>query len=405
MWPQDEESVVEARRSMKPRYKPSEAALKVLSSIYGSEVERVVEALSSPGEWYTIRVNTLKAPPDEVVNALLEMGLEAKLVAGVEEAVQIRVLGPFDVLELEKKVVVDKPTAESVMVGADVYIPGVKSMKGVRRGDEVSVVSPRGDLVAVGRAVIDGRELFRLRRGLAVENLKSPYKIPPIRELGLFKSGVLYPQSLPSILAVKSLNPQAGEVIVDLTASPGGKLTHAGQLMRGEGLLIGVDRSPSKIRALEENVARLGVRNVKLLCMDSRYIDLEVPQLKGKVDAVIVDPPCSALGVRPKLYDNLTSRSLRDLAEYQKQFLRAGFNLLKRGGRMLYSVCTMSIEECEENLRYAVEELDMQVAHVERIEGSPGLWSVFSEARRAVRFHPHVHGTPGFFYAILVKEN
>ncbi|MHC1636759.1 MAG: PUA domain-containing protein [Candidatus Nezhaarchaeales archaeon] len=361
-------------------------------------------ALSSPGSWYTVRVNTLKTTLDKIEEYFKTLGFEVKVLNGLDDVILIKVLGPFDVPELEKTVVVDKLTAESVMVGADVYVPGIRKMEKINKGDIVTIVDPRGNPVAIGRAVISSHDIKFLRRGLAIKNLTSIYKLPPIRSLDIYASGAIYPQSLPSILAVRALNPQEGEVIVDLTASPGGKLTYTSQLMKNKGLVIGIDRSPSKIEILNENIRRLGIKNAKTLCLDSRYADLELHELKGKVDAVIVDPPCSALGVRPKLYDELTNKSIRDLSEYQKQFIKSGFNLLRKGGRLLYSVCTMCIEECENNINYAVEQLNMQPIETPRLIGDRGLRKCSEHADKMVRFHPHIHDTPGFFYAILVKE-
>lgn len=388
---------------MIPRYQPSEAALNIIRSVYGKVADRVLEALSSPGSWYTIRVNTLKSSVDRVEMGLRSLGFEVKVLADLD-VVLVKVQGPFDVPELQKKVVVDKLTAEAVMVGAHVYAPGVKSMEGIERGDIVTITDPRGRPVAVGKAMVSSRELKFLRKGLVIETLTSIYKLPPIRSLELYARGEIYPQSLPSILAVRALNPEEGELVVDLTASPGGKLTYASQLMNNKGLVIGIDRSPKKVEMLNENIHRLGVKNAKVLCMDSRYADLELKDLKDKVDAVIVDPPCSAIGVRPKLYDNLTEKAVRDLSEYQRQFMKAAYNLLRKGGRMLYSVCTISIEECESNVNYAVEELGLQPIKGLSPIGDSGLPSYSRYANKLVRFHPHVHDTPGFFYAVLVKD-
>jgi len=360
-------------------------------------------ALSSPGSWYTVRVNTLKSSVDKVEEGLRSLGFEVRALADLD-VVLIKVLGPFDVPELQKKMVVDKLTAEAVMVGANVYAPGVKSMEGVERGETVTIVDPRGRPVAIGRAVISSRELRFLKRGLVAETLTSVYKLPPIRSLELYARGEIYPQSLPSVLAVRTLELKEGELVVDLTASPGGKLTYASQLMKNKGLVIGIDRSPRKVETLNENLRRLGVKNAKTLCMDSRYADLELKDLRGKVDAVIVDPPCSAIGVRPKLYDNLTEKAVRDLSEYQKQFIKAGSNLLRKGGRLLYSVCTTSVEECEDNINYAVEALGLQPIERPRPIGDAGLSSYSKYADKLVRFHPHIHDTPGFFYAVLVKD-
>ena len=108
--------------------------------------------------------------------------------------------------------------------------------------------------------------------------------------------------------------------------------------------------------------------------------------------------------MRPKLYDSLTEKVVRDLSEYQKQFIKAGFNLLRKRGRLLYSVCTISVEECENNINYAVEALGLQPIEGPRPLGSVGLPSHSKYANKLVRFHPHVHDTPGFFYAVLIKD-
>jgi len=386
-----------------PLYQPSEAALKIIHSVYGGATDQVVMALSSPGSWYTIRVNTLKSSVDKVEEGLRSLGFEVRALADLD-VVLVKVLGPFDVPELQKKVVVDKLTAEAVMVGANVYAPGVKSMEGIERGEIVTVTDPRGRPVAVGKAVVSSRELKFLRKGLVIETMTSIYKLPPIRSLELYARGEIYPQSLPSVLAVRALDLEEGELVVDLTASPGGKLTYASQLMNNKGLIIGIDRSPKKVEALNENLRRLGVRNARTMCMDSRYADLELGGLRNRVDAVIVDPPCSAIGVRPKLYDNLTERAVEDLSKYQRQFIKAGSNLLRKGGRLLYSVCTISVEECESNVDYAVETLGLEPVERPRLIGDVGLSSYSKYADKVVRFHPHVHDTPGFFYAVLIKD-
>lgn len=388
---------------MIPQYRPSKTAINIIRLIYGEDVDRVIRALSSPGSWYTVRVNTLKSSVYKVEKYFEALGFEVKVFAELD-AVLIKVLGPFEIPELGKKIIVDKLTAESVMVGADVYVPGVKKTDFFERGDLVTITDPKGTPVAIGRTLISSRDLRILNRGLVAETLRSIYKIPPIRSLDVYLRGEIYPQSLPSILAVRALEPKEGELIVDLTASPGGKLTYASQLMNNRGLIVGIDRSLYKIKTLDENIHRLGVKNVKTLCLDSRYADLELRELRGNVDAVMVDPPCSAIGVRPKLYDMLTEKALKDLSEYQKQFIRAGFNLLKKGGRMLYSVCTVSADECEHNINYAIEDLGMRPLEVPRLIGDKGVERFSKYADKVVRFHPHIHDTPGFFYAVLVKD-
>ncbi|MDI9619845.1 MAG: RsmB/NOP family class I SAM-dependent RNA methyltransferase [Candidatus Nezhaarchaeota archaeon] len=350
-----------------------------------------------------MRVNKLRGDVDGVERYFENLGFEVKFTDLVDDVLLVRPLGPFEIPETPKKVVVDKFTAESVMVGADVYVPGIKNIDRVREGDLVNVLDPRGRPVAMGRSLISSRDLPFLNKGLAVKNLSSIYKLPPLRSLAIYASGLIYPQSLPSVLAVRALDPKEGEVVVDLNAAPGGKLTYASQLMGNKGLVIGIDRSPVKVERLNENIKRLGVKNARTMCLDSRYADRELSDLRGKVDAVMVDPPCSALGVRPKLYDDLTDEKARDLSNYQKQFVTAGLNLLKRGGRLLYSVCTMCIEECEEIIEYAAKVHNAYPLDVPRPAGDEGLRRFSQHADKAVRFHPHIHGTPGFFYVVILK--
>jgi 16S rRNA (cytosine967-C5)-methyltransferase len=104
----------------------------------------------------------------------------------------------------------------------------------------------------------------------------------------------------------------------------------------------------------------------------------------------------------PKLYDPTMQTEITALAEYQKQFLKVAAKMVKPGGRIVYSVCTLTLEECEEVVRFAVEDCSLKVEEPSIRLGSSGLWWVITEAVFTQRFHPHIHGC-GFFIASLRK--
>ena len=225
------------------------AAVKRLVDVYGMRRARaIISALRSPGRWHFLRVNTLKASREEVLSELREEGLNAEPYDELPDAVRIPVQGPYKVeVRGRKPVYVDKAAAEAVYMGADLYAPGVLRAEGVKAGDEVVILSPKGHVVAAGVAVMDGEEMEARGRGLAVKVTESVYKVPSVRSLDLYERGLIYDQSLPSILSVHVLSPKPGWRVLDMCAAPGGKATHAAQLMRNDGEVVAVDRSPRRL--------------------------------------------------------------------------------------------------------------------------------------------------------------
>jgi len=380
----------------------SDAIIRAFREVYGQEeLQVVLEALSRPGPRYYLRVNTLKASRGEVLDRLRDKGLDARPDEHLPEAIYLPVGGPNELPEAGKAVVVDKFAAESAMMGSHVYAPGVRSARGVRPGDEVLVVSELGQPVAFGVARMGEREVLSARRGLAVEVLVPLYPVPSVRDLEEYRLGLIYPQSLPSMLTSRVLGPRPGELVVDMTCAPGGKLSHICQLASNEAKVLGFDRSVRKVREARAVLARLGCE-AAVVRADSRYLDLDLPGLVGRADRVLVDPPCSALGVLPKLYDFRTEGELAALADYQRQFLKVAARLARPGGVVVYSVCTMTLPECEGVVAFAVEELGLEVEEQPLYLGSRGLPGSVEGAELLQRFHPHLHGA-GYFIARLVK--
>ena len=393
-------SLLEHSLELSKQYLFSQDILKHLHQVYGGEAVEVLRALKTPGLEYSVRVNTLKADPEDVCAGLVERGLKAHLHPVLGEAILIPIEGPLPIPSFSGRVVADRYAAEAVLRGSHLYASGVQNCRGLKRGVETLVTDRYGQVVGGGVAKMSETEILTLRRGLAVEVTHPRYRIPSFRDSREFEEGYLYPQSLPAMVTSRVLNPHPGEAILDLNCAPGGKLSHLSQLMENTGLIIGVDRSAPKIEATRQTLSRLGCRNIRLVKSDSRYLDVDHPSIVA--DRCLVDPPCSALGLMPKLYDPTMHAEIAALAEYQKQFLKVAAKMVKPGGRIVYSVCTLTLEECEEVVKFAVEDCSLEIEEPSLRLGSPGLGWVIPEAVFTQRFHPHIHGY-GYFIASLRK--
>jgi 16S rRNA (cytosine967-C5)-methyltransferase len=192
------------------------------------------------------------------------------------------------------------------------------------------------------------------------------------------------------------LDPREDECVVDLNCSPGGKLSHVSQLMRNTGQVIGLDRNSEKVERVRKTLTRLGCSNVTVAIHDSRYVAVDLPELRA--DRVLVDPPCSALGLRPKIFDSTPRGRVLALADYQKQFLKAAAKVVKPGGVVVYSVCTFTRQECEEVVEFVERECELTVIEQAPFLGSKDLRKAAASSASCQRFHP-VADEIGYFVA------
>jgi 16S rRNA (cytosine967-C5)-methyltransferase len=195
-------------------------------------------------------------------------------------------------------------------------------------------------------------------------------------------AGRIWPQSRASQLAGLAVGSQEGERVLDLCAAPGGKATQL------SGDVVAVEKHPGRARELQENCRRLGAGNVTVVCTDA----LELPAALTGFDRVLVDAPCSGLGVLASRPD-LRWRA-EPLPELQLALLRAAAERVRSGGSILYAVCTVHAAENEE------------VVDRSGLEPDPSLgdeWPAFRHPRRPefLLTLPHVHRTSGFFIARL----
>ncbi|ASJ05486.1 RsmB/NOP family class I SAM-dependent RNA methyltransferase [Thermococcus barossii] len=365
--------------------------------LFGGEAEEIMASLRTPVEKYYIRVNTLKTSREKLMRILRREGLKPKRSPYLKEGIYFEREGPNFPDDHEPGLPVvraNKFAAESVYQGAMLYAPGVlQADKKIKPGDEVEIRDPKGLLVGIGIARMSAKEMVVSTRGLAVEVTLPKFRLPSLSELESFKEGLFYAQSLPSMVVAHVLEPSEEELIIDMAAAPGGKTSHIAQLMQNRGEIIAIDKSRNRLKKMEGELERLGVKNVKPIHMDSRRL----PELGIEADKILLDAPCTALGIRPKLWESRTPRDIEATARYQRHFINAAIKSLRRGGVLVYSTCTLSYEENEANVRYMLGK-GLKLEEQSLFIGSSGMG--MDEVQR---FYPNRHLTQGFFIAKLRK--
>ena len=233
----------------------------------------------------------------------------------------------------------------------------------------------------------------------------------PIGATPEYLSGQYMLQSPSSFLPVLALNPQPGEKILDMCASPGGKTTYIGQLMKNEGLLVANDLKKERIKSLFFNIHRLGIKNSIITNYDGR----EFAKLYNKFDRVLLDAPCSGLGVISKdksVKMNRTYKEILNNSRLQKELILAAIDSCNAKGKgegiIVYSTCTISVEENEWVIDYALKHRYVKCIETGLEIGEPGFVQ-FREKHfhpsivNTRRIYPHIHEIDGFFIAKLKK--
>ncbi|MFI5252079.1 MAG: 16S rRNA (cytosine(967)-C(5))-methyltransferase RsmB [Bacteroidota bacterium] len=165
-----------------------------------------------------------------------------------------------------------------------------------------------------------------------------------ITQMETFRMGYFSIQDESAALPVLLLSPQPGDRVIDLCAAPGGKTTLLGEMMKNEGEILAIDKYEHKLNMVRTSCERLGITNVQHVVGDST--DIDIPPAKK----VIVDAPCSGLGVLRKKPDIKWKRQLEDitqLASQQERLMENAARLVEPGGVLVYSTCTIEPEENE----------------------------------------------------------
>ncbi|PVH36791.1 hypothetical protein PAHAL_6G169100 [Panicum hallii] len=501
------------RYTFSPKLRWQPEVEEYFAAAYGRDrFARISEALAHPSRYSCIRVNTLKSSTDAVMHKLMDLVCENGLsdgingveiveqnggdqpheqsslvqkcpYAGLENVLFVQGSGPH-VLNYNsqpnqsvKEVIVSRKCAESVLRGAQVFVPGVLACSShVEKGDKVAVSvaveqpvkdggwavgitrgtvlqglqsdvhyeERKGLYIGQGTAAMSRSGIFRVLHGIAVEMTERVYKLPSFNDV---LEGEIFLQNLPSVVAACVLDPQPGERILDMCAAPGGKTTAIGILMRDKGEVVALDRSHNKVMDILKLASEMDLNCIKAYKLDAlksvrkteeativemvnshceaiktlaedsgpchvtvdgtatnvneesstttvvQSVDEQNPEPKryvskaelrknlrrmkngpgrnncsgGRVekskgffpnsfDRVLLDAPCSALGLRPRLFaGEETLESLKTHAKYQRRMFDQAVKLVSPGGVIVYSTCTINPGENEALVRYALD--------------------------------------------------
>lgn len=217
-----------------------------------------------------------------------------------------------------------------------------------------------------------------------------------------FKEGLVTIQDESSMVPANVLNPEPGMRVLDMCAAPGGKTTHLAEKMQNEGTIIALDLHPHKLDLIDENTARLGLDIVQTAPMDGRKASGFFE--KESFDAILVDAPCSGLGVmrrKPDIKYTKREEDLGNLQTIQLAILDNAAELLKSGGRLVYSTCTVDKRENEETVQaFLAKHPEMEAEQIQNLPEK----LLTNRAEGMLQIFPQDFGSDGFFVAAFRKK-
>lgn len=282
---------------------------------------------------------------------------------------------------------------------------------------EVTLRSCELSITPEGLAQVFGNKEIAFHKGKLVESCfilddsrhLSPEKLPG------YKEGLFAVQDEAAAFVSIVVDPKPQELIVDLCAAPGGKSLHMGELMNNTGRIVAVDIKANRLNSLKSNRNRLGLTNIEIIEADARSFEPDRP-----ADKVLLDAPCSGTGVinrRSDLRFNRDAADIEALVTLQRELLANAAKMLKPGGVLVYSTCSIEPEENFDNVRWFLKEFgdfrpddispylpEFLKAEIASTWGGPAC-KTESEMTVAhmLQLLPSRHGTSGFFISRLKK--
>ncbi|OWF36336.1 putative methyltransferase NSUN6 [Mizuhopecten yessoensis] len=356
-----------------------------------AKYDKLVRKLGTPPLFTTLRTNPmagrthkdlLDVVKAEIAKNYNEKGWQEPCIyyhSVVKNLIVVDGRGPdLDLQKHDKQVVVDLACGMAVLRGADVFAQGIMGCPlGMSEEDAVSVYCDvnhtclkgatkfqEGSMVFVGNgtARVSREKLFCSKEsvsGVGISMTQPLFEAPCLTDLC---SDLIFPQNLPSVVVGQTLDPKQGETILDMCASPGGKTVHIASLMAEKGRLVALDKSQAKIDKIKKNAENWNLNFIETYpfdarrsCTDSADLCGGPPYPPGMFDRILLDGPCSALGQRPSSNNQMSLKSLKSYPCLQRQLFQQAVKLLRPGGTLVYSTCTITMEENEELVLWALQ--------------------------------------------------
>lgn len=200
-----------------------------------------------------------------------------------------------------------------------------------------------------------------------------------------------------------AVSPEEGERVLDACAAPGGKTTHIAELLHNTGSVVSMDLHKHKVKLINDQVERLHLNNVVTFTGDAREIEgIE------SFDRILVDAPCSGLGViqrKPDMKWTKKEEDVKRLVQIQADILNHVWEFLKPGGELTYSTCTIDYEENEGQINRFIEAHEDAEENEQMIKKLPHVLQGQAAAGSRLQLLPGVYGTDGFYIASLRKRS
>ncbi len=407
----------------------------------------ILESITIAPKYYNLRINLTKTNIEEILDYCTINFPNFKCMKGLlENILQIPIKKNKIQPIYDKKVYCDKFAAESVMMGADLFYPGNKGFNGkFQKGDMMSIMlSPsqypnsyidsyndsqyqRKFHVANGIATINSKDFPKYQNGILIKNVCSKFSTIKYRNTDIFSNGLISEQNFPPNLAtaifmeeIYDRTSNTNPIIFDTCSAPGHKTTAMAEWgfinssKKNDNpiwpKIISIDRSTNRLEHLRKDINRLGLENIEVIPCNLGKIENNYPQYINKADFLMFDPPCSALGTRPKIYLEKSQKDLEDYPTNQRRLLKLVDPLLKSGGLLMYNTCTIPKEENEDIVSYAISKLNYKIINIKQKYHKLGFSGIKtdilsnSESKNIIRFYPQKEESIGYFIALLQKE-
>lgn len=219
----------------------------------------------------------------------------------------------------------------------------------------------------------------------------------------LYINGYIYVQDESSMLVSKILNPKQGDLIIDVCSAPGGKSTHVAQLINDEGEIISFDIYKHKIDLVNKNCKRLGINSVRTEIFDATKVN---EKYINKADRVLVDVPCTGIGIIRKKPDiklkSIDERDIEELNEIQYKILESSSKYVKKGGYLIYSTCTIGKEENQDIIDKFLKN-NKNFKMIDITDDVPKNLNSDTLSKGYIQITPLDYGIDGFFISKMQK--
>lgn len=238
-------------------------------------------------------------------------------------------------------------------------------------------------------------EGYNIKQSTFIEEAVAIEGLQDIEKSSLYKKGYIHIQDISSMLVSKILDPKEGDFVIDVCSAPGGKTTHMAQLMNNKGTILARDIYDHKLKLVERNAQRLGIEIIKTENFSGNKLD---DNLLNMADKVLVDAPCSGLGIirkKPDIKYKKEADHIGSITFLQYEILTNASKYVKVGGDLVYSTCTIDPRENDHIVERFLKDNSNFV--LENINDKYKDFVIGQDTKATIQLYPHVHKSDGFF--------